>query len=119
METLGGFPSLPALWLRRAKPDSANAIFMETLGGFPNLPAFSLRRAKPGSAIATGQRRDTGQLLTRRARLAKDSCPLRGALVSQTGMPDPPGFEETPRQKTETTLVSAEATARVGSKIGD
>jgi hypothetical protein len=26
METLGGFPSLPALWLRRAKPDSANAI---------------------------------------------------------------------------------------------
>jgi hypothetical protein len=25
METLGGFPSLPALWLRRAKPDFANA----------------------------------------------------------------------------------------------
>jgi hypothetical protein len=26
---------------------------METLGGFPNLPAFRLRRAKPGFAIAT------------------------------------------------------------------
>jgi hypothetical protein len=26
METLGGFPNLPALWLRRAKPASANAI---------------------------------------------------------------------------------------------
>jgi hypothetical protein len=26
METLGGFPNLPALWLRRAQPDSANAI---------------------------------------------------------------------------------------------
>jgi hypothetical protein len=26
METLGGFPNLPALWLRRAKPVSANAI---------------------------------------------------------------------------------------------
>jgi hypothetical protein len=27
---------------------------METLGGFPNLPALWLRRAKPGSAYATG-----------------------------------------------------------------
>jgi hypothetical protein len=26
METLGGFPCLPALWLRRAKPGYANAI---------------------------------------------------------------------------------------------
>jgi hypothetical protein len=26
METLGGFPNLPALWLRRAKPAFANAI---------------------------------------------------------------------------------------------
>src|SRR5664279_4737343 len=26
METLGGFPFLPALWLRRAKPASANAV---------------------------------------------------------------------------------------------
>jgi len=25
METLGGFPNLPALWLRRAKPGCANA----------------------------------------------------------------------------------------------
>jgi hypothetical protein len=53
METLGGFPNLPALWLRRAKPDSANATMMETLGGFPNLPALWLRRAKPDSANAT------------------------------------------------------------------
>ena len=52
METLGGFPNLPALGLRRAKPDSANAILMETLGGFPNLPALWLRRAKPDSAYA-------------------------------------------------------------------
>jgi hypothetical protein len=35
METLGGFPNLPAFWLRRAKPGSA-VIHMETLGGFPN-----------------------------------------------------------------------------------
>ena len=27
METLEGFPNPPALWLRRAKPGSANAIF--------------------------------------------------------------------------------------------
>ena len=68
METLGGFPNLPAVWLRRAKPGYANAIMMETLGGFPNprpLPAtlhparFArpravwLRRAKPGYANAT------------------------------------------------------------------
>ena len=56
METLGGLPNLPALWLRRAKPACANAIeramhahdglgcrlasvVMETLGGLPNLPA--------------------------------------------------------------------------------
>jgi hypothetical protein len=26
METLGGFPNLPALWLRRAKPASADAV---------------------------------------------------------------------------------------------
>jgi hypothetical protein len=52
METLGGFPSLPALWLRRAKPGFANAIDMETLGGFPSLPALWLRRAKPGFANA-------------------------------------------------------------------
>jgi hypothetical protein len=52
METLGGFPNLPALWLRRAKPGSAYATDMETLGGFPNLPALWLRRAKPGSAYA-------------------------------------------------------------------
>jgi hypothetical protein len=26
METLGGFPNLPALWLRPAKPASANPI---------------------------------------------------------------------------------------------
>jgi hypothetical protein len=29
METLEGFPSLPALWLRRAKPGFANAIHRE------------------------------------------------------------------------------------------
>ena len=66
METLGGFPNLPALWLRRAKPGSAYAE-METLRGFPNprpLPAtlhparfarpraLWLRRAKPGYAYA-------------------------------------------------------------------
>jgi len=53
METLGGFPNLPALWLRRAKPGCANFIVMETLGGFPNLPALWLRRAKPGCANAS------------------------------------------------------------------
>ena len=71
METLGGFPNLPALWLRRAKPGYAYAVLragivMETLGGLalhsapatrpaapalraasPNLPAFWLSRAKP------------------------------------------------------------------------
>jgi len=57
METLGGFPNLPALWLRRAKPGYVYAclragIAMETLGGFPNLPALWLRRAKPGYAYA-------------------------------------------------------------------
>jgi hypothetical protein len=49
METLGGFPYLPALWLRWAKPISAYAN-METLGGFlpfgdvgPAPPAFPSR----------------------------------------------------------------------------
>ena len=32
METLGGFPNLPALWLRRAKPGSANAIASPLVG---------------------------------------------------------------------------------------
>jgi hypothetical protein len=45
METLGGFPNLPALWLRWAKPSFAYAIVMETLAGFPNLPALWLRWA--------------------------------------------------------------------------
>ena len=31
METLKGFPTLPALWLRRAKPGYAYATYMETL----------------------------------------------------------------------------------------
>jgi hypothetical protein len=31
METLKGFPNLPALWLRRAKPAFAYAVAMETL----------------------------------------------------------------------------------------
>jgi hypothetical protein len=31
METLRGFPNLPALWLRQAKPAYANAIVMEIL----------------------------------------------------------------------------------------
>jgi hypothetical protein len=54
METLAGFPFLPALWLRRAKPGYANATSdMETLAGFPFLPALWLRRAKPGYANAT------------------------------------------------------------------
>jgi putative CocE/NonD family hydrolase len=53
METLGGFPTLPAFPLRRAKPGFAIATDMESLGGFPTLPAFPLRRAKPGFAIAT------------------------------------------------------------------
>ncbi|HEX7508426.1 MAG TPA: hypothetical protein VF550_16745, partial [Polyangia bacterium] len=69
-------PNPPALWLRRAKPDSAYAIMgtlvMGTLGGFrrghsapasrpaspalraasPNPPALWLHRAKPGYANA-------------------------------------------------------------------
>jgi hypothetical protein len=32
METLEGFPNLPALWLRRAKPGSANAMADEQCG---------------------------------------------------------------------------------------
>jgi hypothetical protein len=32
------------------RPGSANAILMETLSGFPFLPALWLHRAKPGSA---------------------------------------------------------------------
>ena len=32
METLGGFPSLPALWLRRAKPVYAYAFVISYLG---------------------------------------------------------------------------------------
>jgi hypothetical protein len=47
MGTLGGFPSPPALWLRRAKPGFAYAI-MGTLGGFPSPPA--LVRAEQSSA---------------------------------------------------------------------
>jgi len=47
METLRGFPNLPALWLRWAKPTSANAI-AETLRGFPNLPATGAREARVG-----------------------------------------------------------------------
>ena len=53
METLRGFPFLPALWLRRAKPGFANASDMETLRGFPFLPALWLRRAKPGFVNAS------------------------------------------------------------------
>src|ERR1039457_4647850 len=53
METLRGFPYLPAFRLRRAKPGFAIATYMQTLRGFPYLPAFRLRRAKPGFAIAT------------------------------------------------------------------
>jgi hypothetical protein len=53
METLRGFPCLPAHRLRRAKPGYADAIMMETLRGFPCLPAHRLRRAKPGYADAT------------------------------------------------------------------
>jgi hypothetical protein len=53
LETLGGFPDLPAVWLPRAKPGFAIATDMETLGGFPDLPAVWLPRAKPGFAIAT------------------------------------------------------------------
>jgi hypothetical protein len=34
METLEGFPNLPALWLRQAKPASANATI-----AFPSAPA--------------------------------------------------------------------------------
>jgi len=78
METLRGFPNLPAPWLRQAEPASADAllwllraeptyanaidgnpgrvpkpgIVMETLRGFPNLPALWLRQAEPASADA-------------------------------------------------------------------
>jgi hypothetical protein len=49
METLGGFPNLPAMV--RAEQSSAAPhayIVMETLGGFPNLPAMV--RAEQSSA---------------------------------------------------------------------
>jgi len=39
METLKGFPNLPALWLRRVKPASAYAV-MGTLKGFAALPLW-------------------------------------------------------------------------------
>ena len=55
METLGGFPYLPAFGLRRAKPVFAIATDMESLGGLPYLPAFGLRRAKPVFASATSR----------------------------------------------------------------
>ena len=61
MGTLGGFPSPPALWLRRAKPAFANAI-MGTLGGFASPfgppPATPTPLASLGLAIppATGAR---------------------------------------------------------------
>jgi len=54
METLEGFPCLPAFRYRRAQPGGAIATDMETLEGFPCLPAFRYRRAQPGGAIATG-----------------------------------------------------------------
>jgi len=44
MGTLGGFPTPPALWLRRAKPAFAYAI-MGTLGGFA--PPFGPTPASP------------------------------------------------------------------------
>ena len=52
MGTLKGSPNPPALWLRQAKPASANAIVMGTLKGSPNPPALWLRQAKPASANA-------------------------------------------------------------------
>ena len=52
MGTLGGFPTPPALWLRRAKPAFANAI-MGTLGGFPNPPAMVRRRQSRRAPHAT------------------------------------------------------------------
>jgi hypothetical protein len=51
METLGGFPAFSRFGF-------AVAIFMETLEGFPTLPAFWLRRAKPGFAVAIHCRGD-------------------------------------------------------------
>jgi hypothetical protein len=65
METLGGFPYLPALWLQRAMPAYANASEMETLGGFPYLPALWLQRAMP--AYANASEMETGMGLARGA----------------------------------------------------
>ena len=61
MGTLEGFPNPPALWLRPAKPASANAAEMGTLEGFrsalgthhpPNHPLAALGLAKPSRAVA-------------------------------------------------------------------
>jgi len=51
MGTLKGFPTPPALWLRRAKPAFADAI-MGTLKGFPN-PAMVRRRQSQRAPHAT------------------------------------------------------------------
>jgi hypothetical protein len=51
METLGGFPTLPALWLRRAKPGYANACSWKPWEGFQPF-VTAIRPAKPLAASA-------------------------------------------------------------------
>ena len=52
METLGGFPNLPAMLRWRRSRQAPHALVMETLGGFPNLgpyppPTTPARFARP------------------------------------------------------------------------
>ena len=50
METLGGFPYLPALWLRQAKPAFANAIRAARVHDFLGLRLASARCARGAPA---------------------------------------------------------------------
>jgi len=98
MGTLGGFPNPPALWLRRAKPDSAYAINgnplpdahrpLAALGlakpsaparrpplrSLRSVPALWLRQAKPDSAYAIN-----GNPLPPAHRSARALAPARSA----------------------------------------
>src|ERR1039457_5345425 len=71
MGTLGGFPNPPALWLRRAKLASANAV-LGTLGGFPSPSA-------PANPPCQRGRRDQKAL---DSPLALDELKQRAALVA-------------------------------------
>ena len=67
----------------------SNVVVMETLGGFPNLPALWLRRARPAYAYASGIRPQTagappyrpiGAFLTTRAPSLAPVWPMTNAL---------------------------------------